>query len=89
MQKHKRISYLLYSLPVWLLVPAVQAHPAGPFHTHGLANGILHPLTGLDHLLAMFAVGLWAVQQGGQKVWQLPLTFVGTMLLGCLPVMLA
>lgn len=82
MQKHKRISYLLYSLPVWLLAPAVQAHPAGPFHTHGLANGLLHPLTGLDHLLAMFAVGLWAVQQGGRKIWQLPLTFIVALLAG-------
>src|SRR5215510_9397113 len=34
-----------------------------------------HPLTGLDHLLAMVAVGLWASQLGGRALWLLPLTF--------------
>ena len=41
-----------------------------------------HPLTGLDHLLAMFAVGLWAAQRGGRAIWFVPLTFVLVMTLG-------
>ncbi len=41
-----------------------------------------HPLGGLDHLLAMLAVGLWAAQQNGTARWALPLTFVISMLFG-------
>lgn len=40
------------------------------------ASGLLHPLTGLDHLLAMVAVGLWAGQQGGRARWAIPCTFL-------------
>jgi urease accessory protein len=50
--------------------------------TSGLLAGVAHPITGLDHLLAMLAVGLWAAQQNGAARWALPLTFVGSMLLG-------
>lgn len=64
-----------------LLSPAFAfAHP-GHDHT-GVLSGIAHPLFGLDHLLAMLAVGLWAAQQHGKARWALPLTFVATMLLG-------
>jgi urease accessory protein len=42
----------------------------------GLAAGLMHPFSGLDHLLAMVAVGLWAAQDGGRKVWLLPTTFM-------------
>ena len=50
---------------------------------HGsLAAGFSHPLFGLDHILAMVAVGLWAAQQGGRAIWIVPAAFVGTMALG-------
>jgi urease accessory protein len=49
---------------------------------HGLHDGFVHPFTGLDHLLAMFAVGLWAAQHRGRALWMIPLTFVGVMVLG-------
>jgi len=64
-----------------LLSPALAfAHPG---HDHaGVMSGLAHPLFGLDHLLAMLAVGLWAAQQGGAARWALPLTFVATMLFG-------
>lgn len=42
----------------------------------------MHPLTGWDHLLAMVAVGLWAAQQRGRAMWQIPLAFVSVMVLG-------
>jgi urease accessory protein len=50
--------------------------------THDLAHGFLHPLSGLDHMLAMVAVGLYAAQLGGRGLWLLPSAFVGTMLVG-------
>ena len=50
---------------------------------HGsLAAGFSHPLFGLDHILAMVAVGLWAAQQGGRALWLVPTAFVGTMAVG-------
>ena len=44
--------------------------------------GVAHPLLGMDHILVMTAVGLWAVLVGGRALWVLPLTFVVTMLAG-------
>ncbi|MEI6081855.1 MAG: HupE/UreJ family protein, partial [Verrucomicrobiota bacterium] len=45
------------------------------FHSQDMAGmaraGFFHPLTGLDHLLVMVAVGLWAVQIGGRALWLL------------------
>lgn len=55
------------------------AHGGAPGHTHTLLDGVLHPLNGLDHLLAAFAVGLWAVLSGMRRPWLVPLAFVATM----------
>jgi len=49
----------------------VGVHSAGDF-----AAGFTHPFLGLDHLLAMVAVGIWAVQLGGRYVLAVPLLFV-------------
>ena len=52
-------------------------------HSHmSLAEGLAHPFTGLDHVLAMVAVGLWASQIGGRALWLLPLTFPAVMAMG-------
>jgi Hydrogenase/urease accessory protein len=65
-----------------LLLPGLaHANPAsGP--AQGFLCGFQHPLVGLDHLLAMVAVGLWAAQLGGRAVWAVPASFVGVMTLG-------
>jgi len=47
-----------------------------------LFTGVEHPFSGLDHILAMVAVGLWAAQLGGRALWSIPLTFVLTMAAG-------
>src|SRR6202035_4975153 len=63
-----------------VLVPSLAlAHPGLPGHTHGFADGVLHPLTGLDHVLAMVAVGLLAAQLGGRALWAVPASFVAVM----------
>lgn len=50
---------------------------------HGsLLAGFTHPLSGLDHILVMVAVGLWAAQIGGRALWVVPTAFVGTMAFG-------
>ena len=51
-------------------------------HASGFAAGIMHPVTGLDHVLAMVAVGLFAVMLGGRALWAVPASFVGMMLIG-------
>ena len=48
----------------------------------GILSGFLHPLLGLDHLLAMLAVGILSAQIGGRALWTVPATFVGVMALG-------
>jgi urease accessory protein len=48
----------------------------------GLQSGFLHPLTGLDHLVAMVAVGLWGAQLGNPAIWALPITFPLVMAFG-------
>jgi urease accessory protein len=48
----------------------------------GLLSGLLHPVSGLDHVLAMLAVGLWGAQLGAPAVWLLPVTFPMVMAIG-------
>lgn len=64
-----------------LTASGLHAH-TGIGSTSGFAHGVAHPLGGLDHLLAMIAVGLWAAQLGGRAIWAVPASFVGVMALG-------
>jgi urease accessory protein len=59
----------------------VFAHPNSG-DTNSFVAGFSHPLMGLDHLIAMIAVGIWAVQLGGKAKWLLPLSFVVLMIAG-------
>lgn len=45
----------------------------------GIVAGLVHPLTGLDHLLVILAVGMLAGRQGGHALWVLPVTFLVAM----------
>ncbi len=60
-----------------LLIPV--AHAGGD---SGALSGFLHPLLGLDHMLAMVAVGLLSAQMGGRAIWTVPAAFVGVMVVG-------
>ena len=52
-------------------------------HSHmSFTEGLLHPFSGIDHVLAMVAVGLWASQLGGRALWLLPLIFPAVMAVG-------
>ena len=64
------------------LAPASAFAHTGAGHVAGFGHGFAHPLGGLDHILAMVAVGIWASQAGGKSLWAVPATFVGVMLLG-------
>jgi urease accessory protein len=54
----------------------------GAEHAQSFGSGFAHPFTGLDHMLAMVAVGLWAGLVGGRALWLWPLAFVAVMLVG-------
>jgi urease accessory protein len=69
-------------LAVLFLAPTLAHAHTGAGDTHGFSHGFAHPLFGLDHLLAMIAVGLWAAQIGGRALWAVPLTFVSVMAIG-------
>ena len=48
----------------------------------GFVTGFLHPISGLDHVLAMVAVGLWGAQLGAPAIWLLPVAFPMVMAFG-------
>src|SRR5437870_3036622 len=75
--KHVRLASIL------ALIPALaHAHPGHGAEPGGIGWGLAHPFTGLDHLLAMIAVGLLAVQLGKRALWLLPVSFVSAMSAG-------
>jgi urease accessory protein len=57
------------------------AHP-DPLHAIGFVHGFEHPIGGIDHILAMVAVGVFAFVLGGRALWLVPLSFVGMMVVG-------
>ena len=67
----------------WLLAPAVAlAHVGQGDVGGGLVAGIEHPIFGLDHVIAMVAVGMWGAQLGPPAIWVLPVTFPLVMAFG-------
>jgi urease accessory protein len=73
---------ILLILASALLAPAtVLAHNPGGM-AGGFASGFMHPLTGIDHILAMVAVGIWGAQLGAPAIWALPIAFPLVMSVG-------
>jgi urease accessory protein len=64
------------------LVPTAALAHTGVGDASGFMHGFMHPLGGLDHLLAMVMVGVFAYQLGGRALWLVPLTFIAVMALG-------
>lgn len=71
------------ALAALVLASGAQAHTFGA-HGAGFAAGMAHPFLGVDHLLAMIAVGIWAAQLGGRARWGVPLAFIGMMAFGAM-----
>ncbi|MFK4500017.1 urease accessory protein [Bradyrhizobium japonicum] len=63
-----------------LMQPALAHEQAGV--AGGVVSGLLHPVTGIDHLIAMVAVGIWGAQLGAPAIWILPITFPLVMAVG-------
>ena len=75
----RRISLSVFFL---IIMAAVADAHTGVGSTMGFAHGFGHPFGGLDHVLAMVAVGLFAANLGGRALWLVPASFVGMMAVG-------
>jgi urease accessory protein len=64
-----------------LVSSAAQAH-VGVGDINGFGHGFAHPMSGIDHVLAMVAVGLYAAHLGGRALWLVPTSFVLMMVVG-------
>lgn len=79
--KHKPWASLSLMLMVFVLPSTASAHTATGA-VGGFLSGFQHPLTGLDHIVAMVAVGLWGAFLGGRAMWTLPVVFPVVMAMG-------
>jgi urease accessory protein len=73
------LSYLV--LATFLIPTSALAH-TGVGDTTGLAHGFIHPIGGIDHVLAMVAVGFFAALRGRAALWLMPLAFLTMMAVG-------
>jgi urease accessory protein len=76
----RRAAVALVLLGALTLPLPLAAHEGGS--AAGLISGLYHPISGLDHVLAMIAVGIWGAQLGAPAIWVLPVTFPMVMALG-------
>jgi urease accessory protein len=74
---------LLSAILLALLPSAVLAHVGHADAPSGFAAGFLHPFTGVDHLAAMLAVGIWSAMTT-RCIWVAPVSFAGLLLVGAL-----
>ncbi len=81
--KSRLATLLTLSVTMLAYIPTAGAHNIGA-EGAGFITGLAHPFMGLDHLLAMIAVGIWAAQTGGSAVWRLPLSFIVMMAVAAL-----
>ena len=77
---HRSFAWLL--LWLLLLLPSTASAHTETGSVGGLVSGFLHPLAGVDHVVAMVAVGLWGAFLGAPAIWILPVIFPVVMALG-------
>ena len=65
-----------------LLAPGPALAHTGAGGADGIVHGMMHPITGLDHVLAMVAVGVLAAFLGGRALWLIPTSFVAMAAVG-------
>lgn len=77
----KRVTTAACGLAAMALPAAAAAHTFGAGGA-GLLDGLAHPFAGIDHLLAMLAVGWWAAQGDRRRLLLAPAAFVAAMIAG-------
>ena len=78
----QRLALLLDIVTLALVLPGVASAHTQTGQAVGFATGFAHPISGLDHVLAMVAVGLWGAQLGAPAIWVLPVAFPIVMAFG-------
>lgn len=82
MLQNKYLKSFLMAL-LFAAIPGVAyAHDGTNLGLGGFLSGIVHPVLGYDHLLAMLSVGIISAQIGGRAIWTVPATFVSVMAVG-------
>jgi urease accessory protein len=82
MKKNKYLNSVLLAL-VFVWIPSTAyAHDGTNLGLGGFLSGMVHPVLGYDHLLAMLSVGMISAQIGGRAIWTVPATFVSVMAVG-------
>jgi urease accessory protein len=81
MKRDYQTGFLAWVAAVLALLPGVALAHSGD-SAGDLVAGLLHPVLGMDHLLAMVSVGILSAQIGGRAIWTVPATFVGLMAFG-------
>lgn len=76
--------YLRLLALIFVFLPTLALAHAEEGVAGGFVTGVLHPLVGFDHLVAMVAVGLWGAQLRAPAIWLLPVTFPMVMAAGAL-----
>jgi urease accessory protein len=83
MVTNKRLSvYFVASLATLLFLPQVTNAHISVGEISSFWDGLYHVIGGLDHILVMVAVGVWAAQIGKRVIWLVPLAFIPIMLFG-------
>jgi len=76
------ISKFSAALTACVLAPSLAFAHTGVDQTVGFVHGFTHPVSGLDHVLAMVLVGVFAWQLGGRALWLVPTSFISVMAVG-------
>jgi len=69
----------LLAIAAFAMFPVAALAHVGVGDANGIVHGFSHPLSGIDHILTMVAVGVFAAHLGGRALWLVPLTFVTVM----------
>lgn len=84
----QKTAVVITAMSGFLLTTATAfAHPAHvinslPSRLESFSSGVLHPFSGIDHVIVMLAIGLWASQLGKRDMYLVPATFVSMMIAG-------
>lgn len=78
----KIVRSIILTIFLSLIPGVVHAHDGSSVPFGGFLSGLVHPVLGYDHFLAMLSVGILSAQIGGRAIWTVPATFVGVMAVG-------
>jgi len=82
MSRKKIFQSILFALMLSAIPSVAYAHDGTNLPLGGFLSGVVHPVLGFDHFLAMLSVGILSAQIGGRAIWTVPTTFVAVMALG-------